>query len=61
MTDVDIVYKVSKGKKVRVKSAAKEMRMTKKPPIVNQKRPTIPFFDIHWPDVCSHWYLFQIV
>lgn len=41
MTDVDIVYKVSKGKKVRVKSAAKEMKMTKKPPIVNQKRPAV--------------------
>ncbi|CAC5413050.1 unnamed protein product [Mytilus coruscus] len=40
MTDVDIVYKVSKGKKVRVKSATKEERMPRKQP-ANQKRSVI--------------------
>lgn len=42
MTDVDILYKVSKGKKVRVKSATKETKLPKKPPVhVNQKQPVV--------------------
>ncbi|XP_071141203.1 golgin subfamily A member 6-like protein 22 isoform X4 [Mytilus edulis] len=40
MTDVDIVYKVSKGKKVRVKSATKEEKMPRRQP-PNQKRSVI--------------------
>lgn len=38
MTDIDIMYK-PKGKKVRVKSATKEQKMPKKPPIIRQQRP----------------------